>query len=150
MGKVPYTEAELIKKLIDFSKELGHTPTQLDTELSENMPAINTFRKTFGTFNNALIAAGLNPNKIKGQSTKAPKATYQRTSKFNKDMLIELLKMKAAELGHTPTWADVTLDKRLPSPSTYAVKFGTYNKAVEAAGLKPHGFRTSNRKKAPT
>ena len=63
--------------------------------------------------------------------------------------LLELLKTKAAELGHTPTWADVTIDKRFPSPATYAKRFGTYNQAITAAGLKPNEFRERNHNKAP-
>lgn len=146
MGRARYTEEDLIKKLIELSKELGRTPRQLDVSLSEKTPSISIFYNVFGTFNKALAAAGFEPN-IGSKPKEAPKP--KRGSKFDKENLLSLLKMKATELGHTPTWADVTLDKRLPSPSTYAVKFGSYNKAVEAAGLKPHGFRTSHRKRAP-
>ena len=149
MGRVPLSEKELIKRLHKLSKELGHTPTQLDVDMDENLPSVSSYCKAFGSFNQALIAAGLKPNRTIGQPRAKKEPKGPRTSKFKKDKLIELLKMKADELGRTPTYSEISLDKRFPSAATYAVMFGTYNKAIEAAGLKPNGFRTRFPKKAP-
>lgn len=78
--------------------------------------------------------------------------------KMSNEELLDLLRLKASELGTTPTWADITLDQRFPSPATLAKRFGTYNEAIIAAGLKPNEFRERgknhhpprlNHKKAP-
>lgn len=146
MGKAPYNEQELINKLNQLSKELGRTPTQLDVSVNESLPSVIVFYKVFGSFNQALIAAGLKPNKTVDQPRAKKEPKKPRASRFKKDKLIELLQMKANELGRTPTYAEVSLDKRFPSAGTYAVMFGTYNQAVEAAGLKPNEFRKRNKK----
>ena len=145
MGKVLYNEQELIKKLNQLSKELGHTPTELDVAINENLPSVSYYCKIFGSFNQALIAAGLKPNKIINQPRAKKEPKKPRTSRFKKDKLIELLKMKADELGRTPTYAEVSLDKRFPSAATYSVMFGTYNQAVEAAGLRPNEYHERNK-----
>ena len=70
-------------------------------------------------------------------------------SKLSNDELIDLLKIKAAELGDTPTWADITLDQRFPSPATLSNRFGSYNQALAAAGLAPREYHQRTRQPKP-
>jgi hypothetical protein len=41
------------------------------------------------------------------------------------------------ELGHPPSQAELREREVLPHPSTYKYRFGSWNKALEAAGLTP-------------
>lgn len=61
---------ELIEKLIDFSKQLGITPTQNDVDDCEDMPSSSIYCIRFGTFLNAVTQAGLKP-----RSSKSPLIT---------------------------------------------------------------------------
>ena len=49
--------------------------------------------------------------------------------------LIDLLRAKAENLGRTPTRKDVDSDKSMPNATTYADRFGSWSKALKAAGL---------------
>ncbi len=49
--------------------------------------------------------------------------------------LIECLQQKARQLGRTPSGREMNIDPNMPYASCYRVKFGSYNKAVELAGL---------------
>ena len=137
--KVLYSEEELIEKLRQLAKNLGKTPTKLDVEIEENFPSAGTFIHTFGSFNNALLAAGLTVPKPSAEaSEKTSKRLRAKPSRLSDEQFLELLRLKASELGHPPTWLEITLDQRFPSPATLARKFGTYNSAILAAGLKPN------------
>ena len=139
MNKVHYSDQELIQRIRQLAETLGKSPTRLDVDLEENFPRAATFERAFGSFNKALIAAGLEPN---GHKRKVPKESAEKLdfqlSMLSNEELLELLKLKAAELDCTPTWAEITLDKRFPSPATIANRFGSYNKALIAAGLEPN------------
>ncbi|MFQ6009734.1 MAG: homing endonuclease associated repeat-containing protein [Candidatus Aenigmatarchaeota archaeon] len=45
---------------------------------------------------------------------------------------------KAEELGRTPTYREIRKDSSMPHPETYRNAFGSYNKAMEEAGLEPN------------
>ena len=56
------------------------------------------------------------------------------------EQLIGLLQSFAKELGHTPRMIELTAKKGVASSSTYVNRFGSWNKALEIAKLKPnHG-----------
>ena len=152
--KVLYTKEELIEKLQQLAENLGKTPTKLDVEIEDDFPSISAFLTAFGSFNNALVAANLklaksstgtsqqsatalSPN---ASSQKTPKKLPSKPSKLSDKQFLELLRLKALELGHSPTWIEITLDQRFPSPATLARKFGTYNNAILAAGLRPNEY----------
>lgn len=61
---------ELISMLVDFSKQLGITPTQNDLDNCEDMPGSSVYIARFGTFLNAVTQAGLKP-----RSSKSPLIT---------------------------------------------------------------------------
>lgn len=153
MNKVLLNKEELVEKLRQLAKTIDKNPTRLDVELEEDFPSAKVFESAFGSFNNALIAAGLKINKPGIKAPKRPpKKPKPQFSKLSDEELLDLLRLKAKELKETPTWAEITLDKRFPSPATIARRFGTYNDAIVAAGLKPNEFRTRRRKhhkKAP-
>lgn len=142
--KALYNKEELIEKLRQLAKNLGKNPTKLDVEIEDDFPSSGAFISAFGSFNDALIAAGLKTNRT--NNVELPKKPPEKPSKppkpssISNEQFIKLLRLKASELGHPPTWLEITLDQRFPSPATLAKRFGTYNDAILAAGLKPNEY----------
>ena len=119
--KLGWTREELIEFLVKLGEKLGRTPTTRDVNNTEDMPNACTYRNYFGSWNNALEAAGLSPN-----------MRYDWT----REELIELLVKLGEKLGRTPVIKDVGADKDMPSAYAYMRFFGSWNKALKAAGLK--------------
>jgi len=61
--------------------------------------------------------------------------TYQYTSRYTEGDLIELLREFETKIGRPPRMEDVDKDEKMPNSSTFATHFGTWNKALDAAGL---------------
>ena len=78
-----------------------------------------TYQKKFGSWNNALRAAGLEIN---------------AETDINKSDLIDELRRLGDELDRTPTSRDMS-DKGKYGTATYTHKFGSWNDAVQEAGL---------------
>lgn len=141
--KALYSKEELIEKLQQLAKNLGKNPTRLDVEIEDDFPSPGTFVNAFGSFNNALTAAGLKASHVDVKISKKPPEKPQKqfkSSGTSDEQFLDLLRLKASELGHSPTWLEITLDQRFPSPTTLAKRFGTYNNAILAAGLKPNEY----------
>lgn len=121
-----YTGEVLIKQLQDLATELGRTPVQTDVQeasVQGKCASVNTFQSHFGSWNGALEAAGL---------------VLTRQYTYSKEQLISWLQSLAARLGRTPTLEDLNAaSARKEGPSSQALdnKFGSFNKALEAAGL---------------
>lgn len=116
------TKEELIQDLQDFAEEIGETPT--GKEMSDNGPwSQDTYADYFGTWTDALIAAGMEPN-IRND--------------FSKEELIEDLQSFADTVdGETPTIPQ--MDNEGPwSATLYVNEFGSWNEAVREAGLEPN------------
>jgi len=60
-----YGTEELKEMLRDLANELGHVPTVAEMRARAEMPAPRTFRYRFGTWNEALRAAGLTPRHLR-------------------------------------------------------------------------------------
>ena len=99
---------------------LGKTPTEREfREHGPHDPGL--YRRAFGSWNNALEAAGLEPNLIHDIPPKA---------------VLDDIEHVAEEVDRTPTIADMEQFGEY-SRSTYQTKFGSYVAALEAAGLEP-------------
>jgi hypothetical protein len=59
-GKPKYSDEFLLNHLAELSKQLGRTPSRNEVKC----PDAHTYRDRFGSYNNAVIAAGLTPNTI--------------------------------------------------------------------------------------
>jgi hypothetical protein len=114
-----YTKEELIEQLQRKAKELGRTPTGLDISADPRLAHAATFRIIFGSYNQALVAAGL---KILRPS-------------YTKKQLVAQLQRKTAELGRLPVGPDIQADPDMASWKTFFNVFGSYNLALEAAGF---------------
>jgi hypothetical protein len=70
-------------------------------------------------------------------------------NKYTDGELIGHLRGWAAANGRAPYRNDIAFDKSMPSPKTYADRFGSWNKAAAAAGLTPHpAYVVGEKKKA--
>lgn len=120
-----YSDEELIKALQDYYKSTGLNPTiPAMTELGYNH---KTFSAHFGSFNNALIAAGLEINQ------------EQTIVVHTDDELLEMYKNLCNRLGHGATSSEI--DYYLPYKSdVFAVRFSGLQHLRKLAGF-PEGKR---------
>lgn len=115
--KRPPNKASLIAKLKVEAKRLGRTPTRGDVSIAA------VCVKTFGSWNDALEAAGLSI---------IPRG-------YSEDVLIAQLQDEAKRLGRIPKVKDIrmaTKEQRMASDITFTRVFGSHSKALEAAGLR--------------
>jgi hypothetical protein len=131
-----YTRQQMLDQLRLLTVKLKRTP--LARELIEasgrgECATIETFRRYFGTYNNALSAAGL---RIR------PRA-------YSRDQLLHSLRELARRLGHRPTARDVNQASQrgeCPSAKTYDNWFGRLSAAIHEARLDNMRARRTPRK----
>lgn len=121
------TEQELIDQLRELYIKLGRTPTIKDVKSEPGIASVYTFKRTFGSFKEALISAGI--------------STDRSRVKYGRNDLIRQLQRKAEELGRAPLQKEIDSDPEMPSVHAYRSEFGCYNAAVMAAGLKTNRKR---------
>ncbi len=136
MKKRRYTKEQLLFYLKKLSSEIKRTPKIKDMNSKKEYPSASTYAFRFGSWNNALKAALLKINK----------------KKHTKKSLAEELKQLSKHLGRIPKTSD--LKDWTASASTYRRHFGTWKKALKAAGLtkkftnlKDYSGKTKKRKK---
>lgn len=118
--KVPFKSSDqMLAELRALAKRLGHVPTYDEVDKEPGMAAAPTYESRFGGLSNAQILAGLTANRV---------------SKPREEMAADLKKL-AARLGRSPTQPEVDAEPNMASSGSYADEFGTFNKALEAAGL---------------
>lgn len=122
------TDSQLRDALRDLAAELDKTPTYKEMN-EQGAHSASTCRQRFGSWNKAVEAAGLEPNR------------KHDSLDLTNDQLLEILRKRADRLGRTPTQDEMDAFGS-PTAGTYDYRFGSWNDAVEEAGLEP------NRKKA--
>lgn len=118
-----WTESRIISAIQIKAQELGRKPTIYDIDSDKTMPASDTVKRVFGSWNNALEQAGFEP---------------KRCGKYKNQRLVRLLTAKASEMGVTPSQRAVDQDPDMPSSSVFKRHFGSWNAAIQAAGLTPN------------
>ena len=111
---------KLIRQVKILATELGRTPIMEEFDKDPRMASTATIRSKFGSWNNFIEAAGLKANKPRPSG----------------DELIQQVQMLAQELGRTPTAKEFDADSRTAWTGTAQNRFGSWNKFLEAAGLK--------------
>lgn len=119
-----YTDRQLIENLQNIAEELGRTPTASDL-LGREGPSNRAYSYRFGSWNDALEVAGLTENDT-------------RKWYVTDEQLLKPLRELAKKLGYTPSLRESRDCKDTPSEPTYSRRFGSWSKAVEAAGLPKH------------
>lgn len=120
----PFSQEKLIAQLKLFADKHGRAPTRNEMEWSsqhrDGLATLVTFEKYFGSWRNALEAAGL-----EFVSSTKPKPTRQE--------LIDQLKLIRSWLGRLPSSSDIP--KGYHSYQIFAQEFGSWVEALDAAGL---------------
>jgi len=125
-----HTDADLLDALRGLADELGRPPAVQELLARPDLPTPGAYVHRFGDWSNALEAAGLD-------------ASYRRPPAYTDADLLDALRGLAAELDRTPTGRELLARRDLPSPSICQIRFGSWNKALEAAGLEPKRRRRS-------
>ncbi|WP_336363176.1 homing endonuclease associated repeat-containing protein [Halalkalicoccus salilacus] len=120
-AKIP-TDA-LVEELQQLADELGTTPTKTDMANHGRFSA-KVYQERFDSWNDAIMAAGLSVNS-------------QQPAELAADELLAELQRLADEVESTPKMTDMR-DHGKFSPTTYHTRFGSWNAALEAAGLTPN------------
>lgn len=107
----------IIAILQDLHRQTGTIPKVKDP----GVPNDKLIRKVFGSFPEALIAAGLRANR-----------RY-----WTKDQVVKKLRWKHQQLGHSPTTTEIAEDPTMPSNETICKLFGNHANALQAAKLPP-------------
>lgn len=114
--RINRTDNELIEIVKQEAKRLGRAPKRIESSV------VDACEYRFGTWNNTLRKAGLDINTI-------------RTKRTDEELL-QMIKDKAKELKRTPTVKEMGNFNM-----TIVRRFGTWNKAVEKAGLEANNKR---------
>jgi hypothetical protein len=123
---VPYDCEMLLETLRQLADRLGRAP--VTRELVEHgLPCQATYTVRFGSWEAALAQIGLQP---------------RGSRLYERDELLGVLRDLAEELGHPPTQAELWEREGLPRPTTYKYRFGSWSRALEAAGLTHTAMRS--------
>lgn len=116
------SEEELIEELQRLADEIGKKPTA--SQMNDHGKYWrSTYRSEFGSWNNALEAAGFESETI--------------GSNITDEALVQEIERVAKKLGEAPGFSDMEeLGKY--DPTTYDRHFGSWNKALKAAGFEPN------------
>jgi len=114
-----YTDEELLNYLNELKNELGRAPYMQEIK---KIP-ITRFKDRFGSLKKSLQAANIEPNKRYVQS---------RKKKYTDEYLLNYLKELNNELGRAPSQKEI----KKTDPRTIRNRFGSFKKALEAAGIK--------------
>jgi superfamily II DNA or RNA helicase len=116
----------LIAQLQSEAKRLRRTPFMTDMDVSSKACRTatgGTFMRVFGSWNDALLAAGLEIN---------------RARSYTKEALVTQLQNEAKRLGRTPTQPHIiraSKEKRTANVKVFIDEFGSWNEALTTAGL---------------
>ena len=123
----PINDDEVLLPLKELAAKLGRSPTMSEVKAACRTGACysaNTYSRRFGTYHNALKAAGV-------------KITT-RPATVHKGMLIKQLQDLTRQLGRTPTNDDIdeaSKSREMSSRKTYVNHFGSMRAACEEAHL---------------
>jgi hypothetical protein len=113
------SEEALHEELYRLRDELGHVPSSREMDAHGKFSRV-TYRNRWGSWNEALEAAGLTPR--------------TQAQKLSRTDLLDELRRLADDLGRVPTTTDMA-DHGAYSHSIYYARFDSWSAALEASGL---------------
>jgi hypothetical protein len=125
----------LISELQRFYEEFGRVPISKDFNNLKGYPSRKTFSNHFGSFGNALVAAGFEYRGLENyrRTKQFPKGIYQ----FNEEQLKECIEEYIETYGEMPSLKDIERIPEYPTRHDFRKLFGGYNKALIAFGYRP-------------
>lgn len=121
------SDEELLEEIRRVADRIENPPTASEMDLHGEY-GTTTYSSRFGSWNEALQAAGFETN---------------RKSNIPEEDLIEELQRLADELEGTPTYKDMTRDGEF-SPSTYLRRWESWYEALTVAGCSPKSGQRQN------
>lgn len=115
----------LLEFLRYFYYKEGRVPFLIDFDSNKNYPSPKVYMKVFGSWNNAIREAGLQPRSRGGKNAKT----------CTDEELLKLLIQFYEEKGISPTVKDFNKDPKYPSYITYTRRFGSWQKALKLVCL---------------
>ena len=115
------TDADLLSELHRLYNEIGRTPNTVDMR-DRGKFGISIYANRFGSWNQALKAAGYDPNVV---------------SHANRDELLAELNRLYHEIRRVPAKSHMNELGRFAT-RTYQREFGSWNEAIKAAGMEPN------------
>lgn len=116
---VRYTDSDLLDALDAVTDELGHLPSADEMNAHDGSPSASTYRSRFGSWNEALAAAGFDADDVQTHDLAALRAA---------------LAWLTRELGRVPSPRDMDEAGRF-SASAYRTHFGSWEAALTALNL---------------
>lgn len=121
--KHQYTDNELLNLLKLFVEENERIPMQKDFDNDPRYPGSKTYYMHFGSWNNALILAGLSIRKRDNKKV------------YTEEELLNFLKTFYEKNNRVPTKDDFTNNSEYPNCGTYRKRFGSWNNALKQVGM---------------
>ena len=113
-------DEELLAALQELADDLGHVPTGAEMN-TEGPHWVSTYEDAFGSWGEALDAAGLEDPGVRGRP-------------HDDETLLAELRRVGEVMEGTPAYSDMALEGA-HDPRTYVRRFGSWNDALEAAGF---------------
>lgn len=127
--KQRYTDEQLIGAVQVVAMRLGRTPSCDEWDAGRYRPNRGTLETRFGSWNDAMRAAGLEPRPKGVVITQAG-----GISALDEEELLRAAAARIAELGHVPTSYEWYRGRYQPSYSTLKRHFGSWAAFIEAVG----------------
>lgn len=115
VNKKTYRKESLLGYLIEYNKAKGNPPKVSDFKKNSKYPNPHLYYNVFGSWNNALKLANLPTRKQGGEK------------KLSNQEMLEKVKSYYLSSGKIP--------KHSEFPSTYSIRFGSWNKVLTNAGI---------------
>jgi DNA-binding XRE family transcriptional regulator len=116
-----YSDEELLSELRRLADDLARTPRLADIS-NKSSVSTSTINRRFGSFNNALRAAGLDITK-----------PHDQGPEYSREELLEQIRAITAERASPPSPADMNAADETPAVATYQRRFGSWGRAKRLA-----------------
>ena len=116
-------EKEVTERIQRLSKEIKHVPSLKEYMLIEKWPSRATIYRNLGTWDKVLDKAGFKNVKSYNQS-------------YTNEQIIKMIQDTAKIIGKVPTFKEYINIQGVPSRPVISRRFGPWNNALIAAGLK--------------